>query len=307
MLYKLKKFGCEDDFWRIRTFLRECFLSSNKRKKSWLPAELDYWRWHVNRNCFEREIDDLIWFWESDAGEIMAVMHPAGRRDAVIDIHPNYKTVKFEAEIIETALQYLSKKNDKGENILYIWSHRDDKLRNEILQSKGFERQDINTRERYYVLSNIPQIKIPKGFILRSQGSGDDVVSRSWASWTAFHPDEPDEKYEGWEWFKNLQNAPLYRRDLDVVMESPEGKVVGFATVWFDDYLRTALFEPVGIDKDFHRQGLGRALMLEGLRRSAEIGATLAIVVSEEEPAHQFYQSVGFTDYDICDAWLKSW
>jgi len=33
--------------------------------------------------------------------------------------------------------------------------------------------------------------------------------------WNAFHADEPDDRYEGWDWYHNIQHAPLYRRDLD--------------------------------------------------------------------------------------------
>ena len=93
---------------------------------------------------------------------------------------------------------------------------------------------------------------------------------RSWLSWKAFHSDEPDERYEGWEWYRNVQRFPLYRRDLDLVAVAPDGELAAFCTVWFDDVTRTGSFELVGAHPAHQRRGLGRAVMYEGLRRLLE-------------------------------------
>ena len=45
--------------------------------------------------------------------------------------------------------------------------------------------------------------------------------------------------------------------------------------------------------------------MCEGLRRLAEIGATMAYVGSYTEAAHALYASVGFTEYDLSEPWVK--
>ncbi|MCF7919253.1 MAG: GNAT family N-acetyltransferase [Candidatus Cloacimonetes bacterium] len=308
MEFTKRKYAGEDDYWQIRIFLRECFLLNGRREDCWQPAILDYWRWHINRNCFEREIDDQIWLWENREKRISAVLHSAGKRDAILDIHPQYKCWELEQEMLETALDKLSEKLENGSRKIYVWSQRKDALRNQLLTDFGFERQAIQSRQRYFpLIDKIAESKLPADYKIRAVGGIEELPARSWASWTAFHPDEPDEKYEGWEWYLNVQKAPLYRRDLDLVVEAPDGTIAGFATVWLDDHTRTAVFEPVGVDINHQRRGIGKALLLEGLRRSAEMGATLATVISDEEPAHTFYESAGFTDYDICDAWLKIW
>ena len=131
-----------------------------------------------------------------------------------------------------------------------------------------------------------------------------ELPARSWVSWRAFHPDEPDDKYEGWEWYRNVQRAPLYRRDLDLVAVAPDGELAGFCTVWFDEATRTAAFEPVGTHPAHQRKGLGKALLAEGLRRVQRLGATLTTVGSYSHAAGALYASVGFTEYDLSEPWV---
>jgi predicted N-acetyltransferase YhbS len=124
-------------------------------------------------------------------------------------------------------------------------------------------------------------------------------------SWRVFHPDDPDDQSEGWEWYSNIQRAPLYRRDLDVVAVAPGGEFASFCTVWFDDVTRTGAFEPVGTAPAHQQRGVGKAVMCEGLRRLKRMGATMAYVGSFSAHAHALYASVGFTDYDLCEPWVK--
>jgi mycothiol synthase len=148
---------------------------------------------------------------------------------------------------------------------------------------------------------------LPKGYTLRALGDAAELPARSWVSWKAFHPDEPDEAYDGWTWYPNVQRAPLYRRDLDLVAVAPNGELASFCTVWFDDVTRTGAFEPVGTAPAHQRRGLGKAVMVEGLRRLQRMGATLVTVGSYETAAHALYASVGFTEVDLCTPWLKEW
>ena len=73
-------------------------------------------------------------------------------------------------------------------------------------------------------------------------GAEDELPARSWASSRAFHAEEPDENYDGdYSWYRNLQSAPLYRRDLDIVAATPDGEIAAFSTISYDDYTRSAV------------------------------------------------------------------
>jgi ribosomal protein S18 acetylase RimI-like enzyme len=142
---------------------------------------------------------------------------------------------------------------------------------------------------------------------VRALGDVEELPARSRLSWDAFHSDDPD-GYDGdWSWYRNVQRAPLYRRDLDLVAVAPDGELAGFCTAWLDDLTRVGAFEPVGTAPAHRRRGLGKALLCEGLRRLEWLGATTVHVGSYDEPAHALYASVGFTEYELSEPWRKVW
>jgi hypothetical protein len=47
--------------------------------------------------------------------------------------------------------------------------------------------------------------------------------------------------------------------------------------------------------------------MAEGLRRAEKLGATLATVSSYSPAAHTLYESMGFTEFDLLEPWIKEW
>jgi len=108
-------------------------------------------------------------------------------------------------------------------------------------------------------------------------------------------------------WYRNIQTAPLYRRDLDLVAVAPDGAVAAFCTIWFDDVTRSAYFEPVATVPDHQRRGLGKALLTEGLRRLNRMGAVLAFVGGHSAAANGLYQSIMGSDHDLYESWMKEW
>jgi mycothiol synthase len=89
------------------------------------------------------------------------------------------------------------------------------------------------------------------------------------------------------------------------VAAAPDGSLAGFATVWLDDMVHSAFFEPVGVAPEHRRRGVARALMAEGLRRAHSLGATRAHVGSLSPEAEALYVSVGFKDHLLAECWEK--
>ena len=54
---------------------------------------------------------------------------------------------------------------------------------------------------------------------------------------------------------------------------------------------------------DYRRMGLGKAAVLEGVRRCAKLGATVAHVGSDEE----FYKALGFRKNHVQECWRKEY
>ena len=65
------------------------------------------------------------------------------------------------------------------------------------------------------------------------------------------------------------------------------------------------MFEPVCTRKAYRKKGLGKAMIIEGLRRLKAMGAKKAYVESYGEDRKSFYNKAGFITYDGDYAYRK--
>lgn len=303
-----RKYKNDADGEKIRHFLRETYLLHGRREISWPVYRWDYWRWHVNENIFRFDLSAAIFMWETGEGRLAAVLNPDGAGEAFLQVHPDFHTPELDVEMLSAAETQFATTQADGSQRLMLWVHEIDSLRQDLLARRGYTKGKHPEYQRRRDMNlPIPEFPAPNGYTIRALGDKSEHPARSWVSWKAFHPDEPDEKYEGWDWYANVQRAPLYRRDLDLVAVAPNGEHAAFATLWFDDVTRSAAFEPVGTHPAHQRKGLGKALMAEGLRRVRDLGATLCTVGSYSEAAGALYASLGFTEYDLSEPWVKKW
>jgi mycothiol synthase len=306
MKLAMRRYQHEDDYWRIRAFLRQVMLLNNVREKSWHVARLDYWRWHIAANCQDRDsIEDVVFLWETAGGQIAAVLNPEETGEAHLQVHPELRTPELEEEMFAVAEEHLAAdRHDK--RVLTVWTGDQSALRLAVLKSRGYTKGKwVEHQWRRDLDAPIPDAPIPPGYSVRSLGEVDELPARSWASWQGFHPDEPDEAYEGWEWYLNIQRCPLYRRDLDIVAVAPGGEIASFCTIWYDDVTRSAYIEPVATVPEHQQRGLARANMTEGLRRLQRLGATRAFVSGYEPGPNRLYSSVLSAEHDRSEQWIK--
>lgn len=302
----MRSYQGEEDYWRIRSFLREVFLLNDRHEHSWHVARLDYWRWHFIENCQICDaVESVTWIWETDHGEIAAVLHPLAMGEALVHVHPAARTAELEQEIIAFAEQYLLAHGLDGTLRLTILADSADALRQNVLTDRGYAK-GAGTVHRWWRDLNapLPKMSVAPGYSIRSMGDIDEFPARSWASWKAFHPDEPDELYEGWEWLLNIRLAPLYRRDLDIVAATPTGEIAAFCTIWFDDATQSAVCVLVGTVPGHQRRGLAAAIMFEGLNRLQKMGGTRAFANAYDPAADALYGSVLGTKA-VSEPWVK--
>ena len=74
---------------------------------------------------------------------------------------------------------------------------------------------------------------------------------------------------------------------------------VSYCGMWYDKEAGYAVIEPVATDPEFRRMGLGKAAVLEGIRRVGELGAKIILVGSSQ----QFYYSIGMQPYVSASVW----
>jgi predicted N-acetyltransferase YhbS len=158
---------------------------------------------------------------------------------------------------------------------------------------------------------DLPKPSLPSGYRVRTVEPGE-LAARAAVHRAAWRP----------KWIGSLQVPPVdlgdgesgmtteryakiaatwpYRRDLDLVVEAPDGTLAASALGWYDDVNHSALLEPVGTDPLHARRGLGAAVSLACLHAMRDAGATLAVVCPRGDDAYPvprtLYHRIGFRD-----------
>lgn len=307
MALHMRKFELNSDESRIRQFLREVFLCNDRHAVSWPLHRWDYWRWHINANIHQFNLEAAIFLWEDSLGKLAAFMNPCHPGEACLQVYPEHDTPELAVEMMTTAEIQFATHQPGGSQMLTIWCPSTDMQRQDILTRRRYTLADRNEiHYRCGLNKPILVLKPPAGYIIRSLYS-DEAPQRSWLEWKATHPNAPDASYPGWEWYFNVQRAPLYNRSLDLVAQAPSGELAAYCTVWYDDVTHTVAIEPVGTHPAHQHKPLTQALITEGLRRAQQYGATLGISSAYSDYIGEDYTAAGFSQSDISQAWVKDW
>lgn len=96
-----------------------------------------------------------------------------------------------------------------------------------------------------------------------------------------------------------MRAADVYRRDLDLVIEAPDGSLAGTCTAWLDPASGWAELEPLGIVPAHRRRGLAQILALDVCRRVGELGGHDVFINASPLPYYRApwdaYVAAGFT------------
>jgi len=302
----------EEDYWRIREFLRQVMLLNGRRELSWHVSRLDYWWWFGNPHLEKIPVTENVFTWETKSGQIAAVLNSEDRGQVFLQVHPDYRSHEVEEEMISLAEERLTTSGKDGRRRLWVWADSRDEMRQSILTRRGFHRVDRleeqETQHRRSLDGPLPDVPLVPGYTIRSLGEGLELLERCYASGLGFHQDDINvarDNRDHPDWYHDIQCAPLYRRDLDIVAVADDGSVASFCTIWFDDVTRTACCEPMATVPAHRRRGLGKAVMIEGLHRLKRMGAKVAFVSGFSQAANALYFSVMGEEYDLCVPWKK--
>jgi ribosomal protein S18 acetylase RimI-like enzyme len=140
----------------------------------------------------------------------------------------------------------------------------------------------------------LPEPEPPAGWELRNVMGESEADRRRAASHAAFQSNMPPDVHL--DRYRDLMRSPVYVPERDLVAVRQDGTIGSFM-IWWADPSGVAQIEPFGTHPDFHRQGIGRALLYHGLHQMRRAGMTMARVCTEDDrPATGFYEACGFED-----------
>ena len=313
----LRPYQGDEDYWRLRAFLRHVLLANGRREFSWAVARWDYWWWFANPHLEHISLEENVFLWETPGGEIAAALNPEGHGQVFLHVHPAYCSVDLYAEMLTLAEERLAVTGQDGRRKLWAFADSQDSRLHRALLQRGFQRVERPGEQEYQHRRSLdgwlPEVPATPGYVIRPLGGGLELLERCYASGLGFHEDDiavARNNRDDPSWYRSLQSAPLYRRDLDLVAVAADGAIAAgaiaaFTTIWFDDVTRTAYFEPVATVPAHRRRGLAQALMITGLHRLQRMGCLVAFVGGYSERANALYFSVMGPEYDVSEPWEK--
>ncbi|MDO9390422.1 MAG: hypothetical protein Q7U71_01460 [bacterium] len=315
MLVKHRRYDPEHDFLRVRDLLANHYLVGGS-PFNWGIERWNYARYFVApmfgaQGLVNASIDDIrsksqenirfwensIGVWENGSGEIVGVVNPdeyAPKHPGMpyLQRHPSYDCLLGEmVDYAETTFA------DNGMVRIFVSEH--DKRFQALAAERGYAKDSMPCG--YYLeydLRQLPVSDLPEGYRVLSMADENDLEKRRKIFGLSFRHSDPND-WPALFSYQELQRAPDYRKELDLVVTNASGEYLACCIVWLDEHNKIAHLEPVGSI----RLGMGRQVVLEGLRRAAKLGVEKAVMDSDM----RFYEKIGFMrKYPSGYIWTKT-
>lgn len=294
------------DFWKIRELLLST-VPTTPLGLNWDVRRWDGAYFYNPSGAWSPDWAGRVWLWETGAGQLVGVLNADGPDEAYLQVDPDFR--HLEPEMIAWAEEHLAAPAQAGSaRQLEFYVYEYDALRQRLLAERGYEKQTYGGMLRHMRLGQgpIPDQPIAAGYTLRTTHPEELADCQRIAALlnAAFRRDF----HNAAEYQMFARFAPCFYPELDLVAEAPDGSLAAYVGVPYHAAHRLGIFEPVCTHPKHQRKGLGRSLMLEGLRRLRAIGATdVTVDTGDMIPANCLYDSMGFTEAYKGYSWRKRW
>ncbi len=297
MSVSIRSYDHTADFDRVGEFLIELYDPEDP-SRVWLQPRWEYMHYHP----FILETDRTKIGLAEENGRLVGVVHFESDEGVVyFQVHPDYDHIKEKMfDYTEATFHSVSKRF--GKERLAVFINDGDATLEALAYRRGFDKLDDawEPNARLLLDKPLPEAPLPPGFSLKSLAEENDFAKINNVLWRGFnHPGPPPDKEIPGRKF--AQEAPNFRHDLTIVAVAPDGNFVSFCGIWYVPQNQMTMVEPVATDPDYRRMGLGKAAVLEGIRRTVPLGSKVAWVGSNQ----QFYLSMGFKVIWHSFAWIK--
>lgn len=294
----IRSYRHEQDFEPVSQFLVDSYRPGEVFTP-WLQGRWEYMHFHPNILALDRTKIGVA----EDQGKIIGMVNfESNESEVFIQTHPNHRELRFELFEYAEEVNFSGISHSTGRLIRVVFIEDFDQELEQHVQQRGYEKWEnfAEGNSRMRLEAPLPEDTLPEGFRLQSLAEENDLHKINRVLWRGFnHPGPPpDEEVPGRAF---AQQAPNFRKDLTMVAVAPDGNYVAFGGMWHIKENRVAMVEPVATDPDYRRMGLGKAVVLESMRRAAAEGAQVAWVGSDQE----FYRAIGFETKFKVFPWVK--
>lgn len=283
--------GITEDYYKVREFLV---------KRGYSEFTYARWDWMTTHSYLDKSVLNKIGIWEDDEKIVGLAVCDCHLGDSFCLALPDYNYLR------EEILLYAKNNMKSKDNFGVIIEDSDIEFQN-IASNLGL----IPTTEKendaiFYMDRTSIDYELPEGFYITSMKDTFDLYQYNRVLWKGFNHElngegeliftEEDEKET---------EASMIRPNLDlnlkIAVVAPDGNFASYCGMWYDKDVDFAIIEPVATDPEYRKLGLGKAAVLEGIKRVGLLGAKKAIVGSSQ----QFYYSIGLKPYKTSTIWRE--
>ena len=269
-----------DDYVKIRNFLKRI----NAKKLSTPNFLWGAWEWEITHGGLDRDNLGKFGLWE-DKGVVVAIaIYEMPLGDGLIFIDDEYRS------LIPETIAYAKKSlHDNGKLRILIDDGDYDFSRCAV--EYGFRPTQNKWDSSALDINMLQSYSLPDGFSFVSMADDWNWQQYNRVMWRGFdHQGKASHDEITIMERKKMLSSPMIIPELIVAVTAPDGNYVSHCGMWYEAGDFYCYVEPVVTDPEYRKMGLGKAVVLEGIRRSGNLGAKQAVVGSKQ----QFYYNIGF-------------
>jgi len=280
--------------------MQSLLMEARSRTNDWHYAHVGELMWGFFMVTCHLNPQKYIRLWHDNQGTLVAYAILGEDPSFDCQVLPEFEWSGIETEAMawaETRLTELRKHDaQRWSGNVASGARQDNAKRIAFLEQHGFrysgEFAEVNMLRS--LDEPIPESPVPASYQVRAVAEAGETSNRAgaerevWLPWPVGNISGDD--------YARLMRLPGYHRELDVVAVAPDGVIAAYVNCWIDPVNRIGDFGPVGARPAYRRQGLTRAVLLEGLRRLKARGMDRVCVSTgvSNTPARRLYESVGF-------------
>ena len=278
-----------DDYVKVREFLARI----NTKEIHTPRFPWGAWEWAVTHMNRDQKNLGKIGLWEDDGILVALAAYEINLGESLFAIDENYSHLKHEMIVY-------AKNNLYDNNKIKILLPDNDYEFARAAVAEGFRPTQNYERNAVLDIDKLQSYSLPDGFSFHSMSDGwnweqyNRVMRRGFGN-----VEDPVFNGEILKERKLMLSSPMIIPELVIAVLAPDGSYAAHCGIWYRPGEFYCYIEPVVTDPGYQKMGLGKAVVLEAVRRAGVLGAKLAVVSSGQ----QFYYNIGFYPIQTMTHW----